>query len=169
MESARQIKQDTQRLIGRGERFDLDERLLAYAGSIIRVVDSLKGTAGANHVGGQLLRSGTSPLPNHGEAEAAESRRDFVHKLKICLKELRESRRWLKLIQRADLSRDPDPVAALIQETEELIKIFYASIRTAQRNADQKDNVTPGSYRLREDVPWKLDVECSLLGVEVHL
>jgi four helix bundle protein len=71
--------------------FDLEERLLEYAASIIRLVEKLAPTRAGNHVAGQLLRSGTSPLPNHGEAQAAESADDFVHKLKICLKELKES------------------------------------------------------------------------------
>ena len=79
--------------------YDLEERLLEYAARIIRLADSLKNSRAANHVGGQLLRSGTSPLPNHGEARAAESLNDFVHKLKICLKELRESHRWLRRAQ----------------------------------------------------------------------
>jgi four helix bundle protein len=79
-----------------------------------------------------LLRSGTSPLPNHGEAQAAESAKDFVHKLKICLKELRESWRWLLLIQRVPLLR-PRLVEALVKETDELIRIFVRSIQTAEQ------------------------------------
>jgi four helix bundle protein len=85
-------------------------------------------------VGGQLLRSGTSPLPNHGEAQAAESRADFLHKMRICLKELRESRRWLRLIDRSPRLRSsklPDSAAELVRETEELIRIFFTSVRTA--------------------------------------
>ena len=79
-----------------------------------------------------MLRSGTSPLPNHGEAQAAESAKDFVHKLKICLKELRESWRWLLLIQRMPLLR-PRLVEALVKETDELIRIFVRSIQTAEQ------------------------------------
>src|SRR5690348_14180156 len=70
--------------------YDLEERLLEYACRIVRLVGRLPRTRAGNHVAKQLLRSGTSPLPNHGEAQAAESTNDFVHKLKICLKELRE-------------------------------------------------------------------------------
>src|SRR5438132_13299886 len=73
-------------------QYDLEERLLDYAANIIRLVERMPDTRAGNHVAGQLLRSGTSPLPNYGEAQAAESRRDFVHKLKICHKELKESR-----------------------------------------------------------------------------
>ena len=114
--------------------FDLEERLLDYAANVIDLVDSLPLTRSGNHVGGQLLRSGTSPLPNHGEAQAAESRADFVHKMRICLKELRESRRWLKLICRSSRLRSPttdEAAVALTHETEDLIRIFFTSVRTA--------------------------------------
>ena len=78
------------------------------------------------------LRSGTSALPNHGEAQAAESTNDFVHKLKLCLKELRESYRWLLLVQRVPLLR-PRLVEPLVQETDQLIRIFVRSIQTARK------------------------------------
>jgi four helix bundle protein len=111
-------------------KYDLEERLLEYAARVIRLVEQLPDSRAGNHVAGQLLRSGTSPLPNHGEAQAAESRKDFVHKLKICHKELRESRRWLRLIQRVPLLKSA-LVEPLVEETEELIRIFAASLRTA--------------------------------------
>ena len=84
----------------RAAGYDLEERLLDYSVRIIRLVEALPATRAGNHVAGQLFRSGTSPLPNHAEAPAAESRADFVHKLKVCLKELRESLRWLRLVAR---------------------------------------------------------------------
>jgi four helix bundle protein len=124
--------------------FDLEERLLEYAARIIRLVEWLPDTRAGNHVAGQLLRSGTSPLPNHGEAQAAESVRDFVHKLRICLKELRESWRWLRLIQRVPLV-PPKRVGALIGETDELIRIFVASIKTAQRKRRSTQRLEVGS------------------------
>jgi four helix bundle protein len=80
-------------------KFDLEQRLLEYSARIINVVDSLPQTRVGNHIADQLLSSGTSPYPNHGEAQAAESPKDFIHKIKIGLKELRETRRWLKLIK----------------------------------------------------------------------
>jgi len=80
--------------------FDLEERLLQYSARIIGLVDSLPRSRTGNHIAGQLLRSGTSPLSNQGEAGFAESIDDLIHKLSICLKELRETRRWLLLIQR---------------------------------------------------------------------
>jgi len=80
--------------------FDLEERLLEYASEVIRFVEKLPRTRAGNHVAAQLLRCGTSALPNHGEAQAAESAADFIHKMSICLKELRETNRWLRLCQR---------------------------------------------------------------------
>ena len=119
-----------------GERiFDLEERLLDYSAPIVRLTEKLPETRAGNHIAGQLLRSGTSPLPNHGEAEGAESKNDFVHKLGICHKELRESRRWLKLIRRVPLLTDEAALDAALNETDELVRIFAASIRTARSNS----------------------------------
>jgi four helix bundle protein len=118
--------------------YDLEERLLEYSVRIIRLVEALPNTRAGNHVAGQLLRSGTSPLPNHGEAQAGESRADFVHKLKICLKELRESLRWLRLVQRVPLIKPPAKIDPLVQETDELIRIFVKSIQTSQGRSLQR-------------------------------
>ena len=123
-----------------GERvFDLEERLLDYAAQIVRLTEKLPDTRAGNHIASQLLRSGTSPLPNHGEAEGAESKNDFVHKLGICHKELRESRRWLKLIQRVPLLTDAAALGAALSETDELVRIFAASIRTARACGCRED------------------------------
>jgi four helix bundle protein len=116
-------------------RFDLEERLLEYAVRIIRLVDALPGSRAGRHVADQLLRCGTSPLANHGELQGAESRRDFIHKLGICLKEIREARRWLRLVHRVPLLA-PSKIDPLLGETEALIKIFAASIRTAEKNKE---------------------------------
>jgi four helix bundle protein len=123
-------------------RYDLEERLLQYAARVIRLVNKLPRTRAGNHVAKQLLKSGTSPLPNHGEAQAAESPQDFIHKLRICLKELRESLRWLRLIAAVPLLRksdDLEEVQSLIKETNELIRIFFSSVRTTQRNRVHPD------------------------------
>jgi len=117
------------------ETYDLEERLLEYSVSIIKIVEQLPNTRTANHVAGQLLRSGTAPYPNHGEAQAAESPKDFIHKLRISLKELRETQRWLKLIGRVPLIKKPEILNQILGETEELIKIFVASIKTAQHGS----------------------------------
>ena len=114
-------------------RFDLEERLLEYAVRIIRLVDALPASRAGRHVADQLLRCGTSPLANHGELQGAESRKDFVHKLRLCLKEIREARRWLRLVHHVPLL-PPPKVEPLLNETESLVKIFAASIRTAERN-----------------------------------
>jgi len=115
------------------QTYDLEERLLEYSVRIIKIVEQLPNTKAGKHVAGQLLRSGTSPYPNHGEAQAAESPRDFIHKLRISLKELRESHRWVKLIQRVPLIKKPELLNDMLMETEELIKIFVTSIRTAEK------------------------------------
>ncbi|WP_367874987.1 four helix bundle protein [Luteolibacter sp. Populi] len=117
---------------GPGKIYDLEERLLAFAASIIRLVESLPSSRAANHVAGQLLRSGTSPLANHGEAEAAESPADFIHKLRISLKELRETYRWLRLAQLVPLA-DSKVLEPILRETDELIRIFVASVRTVSQ------------------------------------
>jgi len=119
---------------GARPKYDLEERLLNFTASIVRLADSLPNTKAGNHVAGQLLRCGTSPLANHGEVEAAESRKDFLHKLRICLKELRETWRWLRLIGHLELTRN-DQLRAPLAEVEELIRIFAASVRTTEKNA----------------------------------
>jgi four helix bundle protein len=115
-------------------KFNLEERLLDFSVGIIRIVEALPKTRVGNHIAGQLIRSGTSPHANHGEAQAAESQKDFIHKLRICLKELRETKRWLELIEKAQLLKKTPKQNEVIQENEELIKIFVASIKTANKN-----------------------------------
>jgi len=115
--------------------YDLEDRLLVFAAKIVELTESLPNTRAGNHIAGQLLRCGTSSLSNHGEAEAAESRRDFLHKLRICLKELRETKRWLRLLGRVNKVEEPANFNTCLNEVEELIRIFVASVRTAERNA----------------------------------
>jgi four helix bundle protein len=115
--------------------YDLEDRLLEFAAMIIELVESLPNTRAGNDIAGQLLRCGTSPLSNHGEVEAAESRRDFLHKLRICLKELRETKRWLRLVSRLKRLGDPANLPECLNEVEELIRIFAASVKTAEKNA----------------------------------
>ncbi|MEA3291679.1 MAG: four helix bundle protein [Pseudomonadota bacterium] len=112
--------------------------MLEFSVRIIKIVEQLPNTRTGNHVAGQLLRSGTSPYPNHGEAQAAESPKDFVHKLRISLKELRETHRWLKLIQKVPLVGKPELLNDIMDETDELIRIFVASINTAEKNKRQQ-------------------------------
>ena len=114
--------------------YDLEERLIDFAVRIIRMAESLPKTKVVNHITGQLIRCGTSPAPNYWEAQSAESRADFIHKMKVCLKELRETRVWLLMIVRANLIKPVSKLDSLIQENNELISIFVTSIRTAKRS-----------------------------------
>ena len=109
---------------------ELEDRLVDFAVAVIGVVEELPNTKAGNHIGGQLMRSGTSPAPNYGEARSAESTRDFVHKMKISLKELRETHIWLRIIDRRNLC-DSRTLPAVIGECNELIAIFVSSMRTA--------------------------------------
>ena len=114
--------------------YDLEERLLEFAAAVIDLSEKLPSTRAGNHIAGQFLRAGTSPYGNHGEAESPESRDDFIHKLKVCLKELRETRRWARLIDRKRWIEGDVQLAFVLQEGEQLIRIFKASIQTAERN-----------------------------------
>lgn len=116
--------------------FDLEERLIDFAVRVIGVVESLPDTKAGNHIAGQLVRSGTSPAPNYGEAQSAESPKDFIHKMKIALKELRETMIWLKIIQRKPLCA-PERLDSILTECNELIAIFVTSINTARKNQSQ--------------------------------
>jgi four helix bundle protein len=121
--------------VRRNRRYDLEERLLDFAVNVVEFTESLPNTRAGSHIAGQLLRCGTSPLSNHGEVEAAESRKDFLHKLRICLKELRETKRWLRLVSRLKKLGEPANLPACLNEVEELIRIFAASVKTAEKNA----------------------------------
>jgi four helix bundle protein len=109
---------------------ELEDRLINFAVMVIGVVEVLPNSKAGNHIAGQLVRSGTSPAPNYGEARSAESRKDFIHKMKISLKELRESVIWLNIVLRKNLV-DERLVTKVIAECGELIAIFVASTRTA--------------------------------------
>ncbi len=110
--------------------------LLNYATRIVRVTERMGRSYAQQYVAKQLLRSGTSPMAHHAGAQSAESDNDFIHKLKIALKELRESHRWLELIQSAPLIDKPEMLASLIDETDQLERIFNASIQSV-RNRHQ--------------------------------
>ncbi len=117
--------------------YDLEERLLDYSVLIIRICEKLPNSRAGNHVACQLIRSGTSALPNHGEAQSAESPSDFIHKIKVALKELRESIRWLRLIRKVPLVKEFSEVDTLISETDELIRIFVKSVDTARKRSQK--------------------------------
>lgn len=121
-------------MINNKVKYNLQERLIDFSIGIILHVESLPNTKSANHIGGQVLRSGTSPAFNYGEAQSAESRRDFIHKMKICLKELRETQVGLKMIHRLKIAKTQQEVECLLTECGELVSIFVKSIETAERN-----------------------------------
>lgn len=116
------------------KKYDLEERLIQFALLIIDTVEMLPNTRAGNHIAGQLLRSGTSPAFNYGEAQVAESRNDFIHKMKICLKELKETHVALQIIRRKPLVKDFTKVDKSITECKELIAIFVSSVETARKN-----------------------------------
>lgn len=116
------------------KKYDLEERLIDYAILISEVVDKIDNSKLGIYISGQLIRCGTSPSLNYGEAQSAESRNDFVHKMKIVLKELKESRICLKISYKKPLVQKPDELIPVLKETEELIAISFKSIETAKRN-----------------------------------
>ncbi|MFN4874791.1 MAG: four helix bundle protein [Akkermansiaceae bacterium] len=113
---------------------ELEDRLIDFAVMVIGVVEALPSSKAGNHIGGQMIRSGTSPAPNYGEARSAESRKDFIHKMKISLKELRETVIWLKIISRKGLA-DELVTSGAIKECGELIAIFISSTKTADNES----------------------------------
>ncbi|TCZ63466.1 four helix bundle protein [Flaviaesturariibacter aridisoli] len=117
-------------------RYDLEDRLIRFGVSIIRLAGKLPKTYAGNHISGQLTRSGTSPAFQYGEAQAAESRADFLHKMKVGLKELKETFVNLKMIRLLEWLPDGDLLPDL-EENRQLISIFVSSIQTAERNGLQ--------------------------------
>ena len=112
---------------------ELEQRLIDFAVAIIDISGNLKRNYAGIHLSKQIIRSGTSPALNYGEARSAESRKDFIHKSKIILKELRETNISLKIIKKAALFKsDVSSIDILLSECNELISIFVASIKTAQ-------------------------------------
>jgi four helix bundle protein len=112
-------------------QYDIEERLIQFAVAVCNLSGALPRNRVGHHIAGQLVRSGTSPAANYAEALSAESRRDFVHKMKICLKELRETLVWLKIVSRLHLDRRRG-VDDTVKEVNELISIFVRSIHTVQ-------------------------------------
>jgi len=117
------------------KKYDLEERLIDFFVLIIQIVENMPNTRSGNHLASQMIRSGTSPALNYGEAQAAESKKDFIHKLKIVLKELRETYICLKIINRARLYPDIDELNNTLTESNELISIFVKSVETVKKNS----------------------------------
>lgn len=113
---------------------DIEDRLIDFAVMVINLCAGLPTTVAGRHIAGQLVRSGTAPAAHYSEARGAESSRDFIHKLGICLKELNESAVWLKIVLRSKMSPDAR-VQPILAECIELSRIVNSSIQTARRNA----------------------------------
>ena len=116
------------------KKYDLEDRLIEYANKISDIVDTLPNTRLGNYLAGQMIRSGTSPALHYGEAQSAESQADFIHKMKVCLKELRETFIGLKLIKRKEIIENNNMLEKIMAENNELISIFVTSIKTARKN-----------------------------------
>ena len=117
--------------------YDLEDRLIHFGSTACGLGERFPRTPLGQHVALQLARSSTSTFANYGEVQSAESRRDFIHKLGVCLKELRETRTWLKFVREMDLT-SPRVVDPALRECDELLAILATSIRTARRNGRRK-------------------------------
>ena len=114
--------------------YDLEDRFVEYSCRMIDVVEALPKTRAGNYIAGQLVKSCLSPSFNYGEVQGAESRNDFIHKLGVVLKELKECRTALKIIRKKEMIKPIKRTDALFKETEELIAIIAKSIETAEKN-----------------------------------
>ncbi len=121
------------------DKFKLEERLIDFAANIILFTNHVDKSYAGNHLVGQIVRSSTSPALNYGEAQSAESKKDFIRKMGICLKELRETFNCLKIIERANLTSNTELINKLKIEVNELISIFVSSIKTAKTNSEIKN------------------------------
>ncbi|MBL1214784.1 MAG: four helix bundle protein [Ignavibacteriae bacterium] len=115
-------------------KYDLEERLITFSVSIINLSNLIVKTKAGNHLSGQIIRSGTSVALNYGEAQSSESKKDFIHKFKIILKELRETLISLKIIEQSNLIKNTSLIEEAKDECGQLISIFVKSIETAQKN-----------------------------------
>jgi len=116
------------------DKFDLEERLIDFSVLIIEISDAMPHNKAGSHLSRQLIRSGTSAALNYGEAQSGESRKDFIHKIKIVLKELRETLVCLKIILKANIYNSDKKLLVAQRENDELISIFVKSIATAEKN-----------------------------------
>lgn len=115
-------------------QYNIEDRLINFSARVIDVVEALPNTRAGNYIAGQLIRCGLAPVFMYGEAQAAESIDDFIHKMKLPLKELKETRACLKLIAQKELIKSVKKLEPLKKENEELIAIIFTSIETAKKN-----------------------------------
>lgn len=114
----------------------MEDRLIRFAVQVIKIAESLPRSVTGIELSGQLIRSSSSAALNYGEAQCAESPKDFIHKLKVVLKELRETNVNLKIIKGLSIYNDEANLNSAIREVGELIAIFLKSISTARKNAE---------------------------------
>jgi four helix bundle protein len=126
-----------------GRNYGPDERLLKFAPVVIDLSEKLSSSRAGNEVAGQVLRSGTSPCPNPGEAEAAGSSNDFIPKHKVCLKELRKTRRGARLIHRKHRAKDDPTLLFVLSEAGESVRVFFSNIRMARKNPPEEKRRPP--------------------------
>jgi len=126
--------------------YDLEDRLIQFAVRVCDLAERLPRNDIGGHVAGQLIRCATAPASNYAEAQSAESRRDFIHKMKVCLKELHESRIWLKFLEAKGLCGNHELVWEL-RESNELISICVCSVKTATMN-DRASEMRISSRRM---------------------
>ncbi|PLX04061.1 MAG: four helix bundle protein [Marinilabiliales bacterium] len=116
------------------KKYNLEERLITFSVLIIEIVNEMPNSKAGKTMSGQIIRSGTSVALNYGEAQSGESKKDFIHKMKLVLKELRETFVALKIIHKAKLFLSEDKIIEAKKENNELISIFVKSIETANKN-----------------------------------
>lgn len=125
------MKENKLKSTSQSQADELEQRLVDFAVRIVKLSASLPRTSAGKHIAGQILRSGTSPAPNYGEARGAESKADFVHKVRIVLKELNETSVWLRVIHRSQMLKG-ELLVNIMTENTELCRIFTASLKTAR-------------------------------------
>jgi len=130
---------DISRRKDHNDKQDLEERLIAFGILIIRVCEGMPDTQAGRHLAKQMLRSGTSPALNYAEAKAAESHRDFTHKIKVVLKEARETWVNLRMTIGAGIHPDGPLIKSALAESNELVAIFTRSVKTAERKSPPKN------------------------------
>ena len=119
-----------------GQKFDIQERTFKFAVRVVKLLNRLPRTTAGFEIGKQVVRPATSIGSNVEEADAAESKQDFIHKMSIAHKETRETRYWLRIIRAALL--DDDELRALIQESDELVRILYTIVENARQSPRSK-------------------------------
>ncbi|MBK7286809.1 MAG: four helix bundle protein [Flavobacteriales bacterium] len=120
-------------------KYDLDDRCVEFGAQIVLYTDKMPRSVAGNHLAKQLLRSGTAPALHYGEGQGSESTADFIHKMRLALKELRESRNNMRIQAKAELMDfSKKENAWLLNESVELVAIFAASVKTAERNRKDK-------------------------------